>query len=405
MKIKLYCLTSALVGIILLSGCWSNQELPDLALVSAIGIDLEKDGRYTFTVQVINPGNVAGEGMQGTGGSESPPVSTYTESGWNLTEINRKLSKKVSRHIYFAHTNLVVISEKLAQEEGIMPVLDVLERDHEFRSSAQIVISHQSDAEDIMKTLSSIDKVPANKIINTMKSTEKVWGEHVSVSVRELIAKLVSPGEAPVVTTFHTIENQGETLQSIQRTNPDGRLEAAGLAIFKKGKMVDMTTGEISKGIVWLLNKVKNTAVSVQWEGEKHAAVFDLIRQQTKVSADVEKGGTVRMKVNVAAEGNVSEVQHPINLASPQALNKMEQRVEETIKQSIMHAVDKAQELETDILGFGEAVHREDPEKWKKWEDEWEESYFPEVQVDVSADVFIRRTGLRDEPFHRYLTK
>ncbi|MFD2706250.1 Ger(x)C family spore germination protein [Salibacterium lacus] len=405
MKTKLYCLVSALLTIVLLSGCWSNQELPDLALVSATGIDLEDDGRYTVTVQVINPGNVAGEGMQGTGGSESPPVSTYTESGWNLTEINRKMSKKVSRRIYYAHTNLVVISEKLAEEKGIQPVFDVLERDHEFRSSAQVVISHQSDAEDIMKTLSSIDKVPANKIINTMRSTEKAWGEHVSVNIRELVAKLVSPGEAPVVTTFHTIENQGETLQSIQQTNPAGRLEAAGLAIFKNGRMVDMTTGETSKGIVWLLDKVKTTAVSVDWNEEKHAAVFDLVRQQTKVSADLGKGGDVRMKVNIAAEGNASEVKQPINLASPGVLNKMEQKVEETIKQSILHAVDKAQELETDILGFGEAVHQANPDKWKKWEGEWDESYFPEVQVDVSVDVFIRRTGLRNESFHRNLSR
>ncbi|WP_170841154.1 Ger(x)C family spore germination protein [Salibacterium halotolerans] len=389
------------MGIILLSGCWSNEELPDLALVSAMGVDLEKDGRYTVTVQVINPGNVAGESTQGTGESASPPVSTFTESGWNLTEINRKISKKVSRHMYYAHTNLIVISEKLAQEKGILQVFEVLERDHEFRSSAKVVISYRSDAEDIMKTLSSIDKVPSDKIINTMKATEKAWGEHVSVSIRELIAKLVSSGEEPVVTTFHTTRNKGETLQSIQQTNPAGRLKAAGLAVFKDGRMVDMTTGETSKGIVWLLNKVKNTAVSVNWEGEKHAAVYDLMRQQTKVTADVEKGGDIRMKVDIAAEGNASEVKIPINLASPDVLNKMEQKVEETIKQSILSAVDKAQDLETDILGFGAVVHRTDPEAWKRWKKEWDERYFPDVQVDVSVDVFIRRTGLRNEPFHR----
>ncbi|MGY4691662.1 Ger(x)C family spore germination protein [Salibacterium sp. K-3] len=404
MKTKLFGLTSVLFSLLFLSGCWSNQELPDLALVSGIGMDLEEDGRYTVTVQVINPGNVAGEGMQGTGGSESPPVSTYTESGWNLTSINRKMSKKVSRKLYYAHTNLVVISEKLAREEGIVPVFDVLERDHEFRTSAKVVISHQADAEDIMKTLSSIDKIPANKIINTLRTTEKVWGEQFSISTREVVERLVTTGEAPVITSFHTIKNQGETIKSIQQTNPEGRLAAAGLALFKNGKMVDMTTGEISKGILWMLDKIKATAVSVDVKEKKHGAVFDMVRHQTKVSADVQKNGAVRVNVNISAEGSASEVKTAVDLSDPHTLNDMEKKVEEKIKQSIRKAAEKAQELQTDILGFGEAVHRADPDQWKKWEKDWDEKYFPEVEVDVSVDVFIRRTGLRNEPFHRNLS-
>ncbi|MED3810508.1 Ger(x)C family spore germination protein, partial [Priestia megaterium] len=59
---------------LLLSSCWSKKELTDLAIVSAMGVDKTKDGRYTVTLQIINPGNVAG-GLVGGGGTQSPPVT------------------------------------------------------------------------------------------------------------------------------------------------------------------------------------------------------------------------------------------------------------------------------------------------------------------------------------------
>ncbi|MEH7215319.1 Ger(x)C family spore germination protein, partial [Priestia megaterium] len=75
----------------LLTSCWSKKELTDLAIVAAMGVDKTKDGRYHLTLQIINPGNVAG-GLQGGGGALSPPVTIYSASGDNLVEASRRAS-------------------------------------------------------------------------------------------------------------------------------------------------------------------------------------------------------------------------------------------------------------------------------------------------------------------------
>ncbi|WP_445648562.1 Ger(x)C family spore germination protein, partial [Priestia aryabhattai] len=67
MKRKGFLLLVMMTMTILLTSCWSKKELTDLAIVSAMGIDETKDGRFHITLQIINPGNVAG-GMQGGGG-------------------------------------------------------------------------------------------------------------------------------------------------------------------------------------------------------------------------------------------------------------------------------------------------------------------------------------------------
>jgi spore germination protein KC len=72
MKRKWAVLLLMILVTVLLTSCWSKKELTDLAIVSAMAIDKTKDGRYHLTLQIINPGNVAG-GLQGGGRRYSKP--------------------------------------------------------------------------------------------------------------------------------------------------------------------------------------------------------------------------------------------------------------------------------------------------------------------------------------------
>ncbi|MFB4164143.1 Ger(x)C family spore germination protein [Alteribacillus sp. JSM 102045] len=384
-----------------LSGCWSNDELSDLALVSALGVDKTDDGQYVGTVQVINPGNVAGEGKQGTGGSESAPVTSYSEIGTSLIEVNRRLSTKVSRQLYYAHTNLFIIGEKLAREEGVMKIFDALERDPEFRTTTRIIIAQGVNAADIIKTLTPLDKIPSNKVIKTMELTERFWGEHLNVETRDVLKKLTMPGQEPVITCFTMSGDpeEGEKLESIQETVPNARFQATGIAIFKDGKMIDIINGDLSKGTVWVLDKIKETAVAVDWEEEKDSIVYRSLRQNTNVKASVKNKNKPEISVEVAVEGGIGETSKPVDLSNPHILIELEDLIEKEIKENIMSSVNKAQELQTDFLGFGEAVHRADPQAWKQMKHAWNKEYFPDLEVNITVDAFVRRTGLRNKPF------
>src|SRR3954469_19448152 len=79
-----------IIGSLLLTGCWSQKELTDLALVSAMGIDLDEKGKYVVTFQIVNPESVAA-GKQG--GGQSAPVSVFTVTGNNIVEASKKVTK------------------------------------------------------------------------------------------------------------------------------------------------------------------------------------------------------------------------------------------------------------------------------------------------------------------------
>ncbi|QDZ88418.1 Ger(x)C family spore germination protein [Priestia megaterium] len=385
---------------VLLSSCWSKKELTDLAIVSAVGIDKTKDGRYHLTLQIINPGNVAGGMQGGGGGTQSPPVTIYSASGDNLVEASRRASGRISRRLYYAHTNLVVVGEKLAREEGVNTLIDALDRDPEFRTTSSLVIANHSTAADLVKTLTPVDKIPANKVLKTLEFTERIWGENVKVSIQDVMKGLQSPEGETVVSGFRLVGNhkQAQKLENLQESAPEATLRASGIAVLKQGKLVDWLYGSPARGTVWILDEIQGTDINIDWGGKKEAIAYEPVRQKTNVSAQVKKGQPY-ISIHTRVEGNIGEMEVPVDITNPKVLTKIEQALRKEIKKELKKAIEQAQKNKTDVFGFGEAIRRSRPNDWKKLKSKWSDVYFPELNVVITVEAYIRRTGLRNKSF------
>jgi spore germination protein KC len=400
MKRKLVFLIVLMTMPVLLSGCWSKKELTDLAIVAAMGVDKTDDGKYALTLQIINPGNVAGGIRGGGGGTQSPPVTIYSSTGNNLVEASRRASSKISRRLYYAHANLVVVGENLAREEGLTTIIDAIDRDHEFRITTTMVITHQSTAEELVKTLTPVDKIPANKVLKTLEFSQKKWGESIKTSVQEVMRGLQSPNEVTVVSGFRLVGNpkHASQLENIQESEPESTLQASGIAIIKEGKLIDWRYGRAAKGTVWILDKVQGTNINIDWEEKKDAVAYQTVRQKTSVSGEV-KNGRPSISIHTRVEGSIGEMNVPIDITDVKVISKMEKKLEKEIKEEIKKAIEEAQTNKADIFGFGEVIRRSSPNDWKKLKPMWNDVYFPELQVDISVEAYIRRAGLRNKSF------
>lgn len=401
-RVFLFLLT---INVFLLSGCWGKRELTDLAFVSAYSLDLNEDGKYMATLQIANPGSVAG-GLQGGGGQSFAPIIVYSVTGNNLSEMDARITKKLSRTPYYAHTNLIIISEELAKEKGLPPILDELDRDIEFRTTTKVVIAKDTKARNLLTILTDMDKIPSTQITKTMEITEGALGENVNVTVNDVINDIVSTGKEPLLTGFRLNGDpeQGKKMEILQLSALDVFPEADGLAVFKKGKLVDWIQGETARGTLWARNDIKTTTMSINWGEEQKAIAYKMVRQKTKVSATITKGKP-KISISTRAEGDIAEVNVPVDVTDLHVIGNIEKALEKEIKNEIEKAVQQAQKNKSDIFGFGEAVHRTDPKAWKKLEKDWSDRAFAELEVDVKVEVFIRRTGLINDSLHTTLKK
>ncbi|MEH6984692.1 Ger(x)C family spore germination protein [Priestia megaterium] len=384
---------------VLLSSCWSKKELTDLAIVSAVGMDKTKGG-YHLTFQIINPGNVAGGIQGGGGGSLSPPVTIYSASGNNLVEASRRASGTISRRLYYAHANLIVIGERMVREDGVNPLIDALDRDPEFRNTSTMVIANHSTAADLVKTLTPVDKIPANKVLKTLEFAQRKWGETVKFSLQDVMNGLQSPGEETIVSGFRLVGNhqKAQKLENLQESAPEATLRASGLAVLRKGKLIDWLYGGTARGTVWILDEIQGTDINIDWAGKKEAIAYQTVRQKTSMSAQV-KNGQPRISIHTRVEGDIGEMEVPVDITNPKVIRKIELSLRKEIKKELEKAIKHAQKEKADIFGFGEVIHRSRPNEWKKIKPRWSDVYFPKLNVDVTVEAYVRRSGLRNKSY------
>ncbi|MEY8191646.1 Ger(x)C family spore germination protein [Peribacillus simplex] len=386
------------------SGCWDKKELNEIAIVSAVGLDRNKEGKLVGTFQIINPSNVAGA-LQGGGGT-NPPISIYRATGDTVLELDSFASTKISRDMYFAHANLIVIGEELAKEEGLNDIFDAFERSPEFRATTRIVIARGVKARDIVETLTAIDKVSSEKIIRTIEVTEKIHGGNISINLQEVIKNLLSTGKEPLISGFTVKGNTGkeDKMENTMSSDIEANPNAAGIGVFKDGKLIDWLDGNKAIGSMWVLDRIESTQLNIDWEGKKDAVTYQVIRQKTNVSVKMENGKP-KVFIKVRAEGDIREVNVPLNLTDTHVLIDIEKKLAKKLKKEMEDAVVRAQKNKSDIFGFGEIMHESHPKEWKKIEKNWDDVSFPELEVDVQAETFIRRTGLRNKPYLSNLKK
>lgn len=389
----------------MLSGCWNQRELTDLAFVMGLGIDKGTGKeKYDVTFQVVVPANVA-SGQNGGGGSgQGPPVIVYKSTGNNLTEASRKATKQIPRELYYSHTSIVIIGEELARE-GILDVLDALDRDPEFRTTTSIIIAKDRKAEDLIATLTNLDKLPMNKYTKTLEATEAMLGENIKVSIDDLLTGITSPGKEAVLSGFilDGDPKKGTSPQNISRTKPPAMIAADGLAVIKNGKLEGWLRHRTARGAVWLLNKKKETDIDFDLNGKKDAVSTTPYISDTDIAVTFKKGKPVAT-IKIETVFKLSEINTNFDIVNPKKIGELEKKTSAQIKKEVEASIRQAQKYKADIFGFGEILHRSNPKQWRKMKGDWQ-NRFADMDYKVQVKSYYLEAGIRNEPFWSDLKK
>ncbi|MFJ5788589.1 Ger(x)C family spore germination protein [Lysinibacillus sp. NPDC093197] len=376
-----------LILTLLLSGCWSKRELNELAIVVALGID-KIDDEYEVSIQVVDTSEISSKQPS----SGRSPVVTYHAKGKSVFEAIRRMTTLTPRRPYFSHLQMVVIGEKLA-EVGINEPLDFIARDHEFRNDFDVIISHGSTAKEVLNVLTPIEKMPANKLLNSIKVSEKAWGSTLSVTTDELLNTLSSKEKSAVLTA---VEIQGDTKLGIDQTNVERIktpviLKYAGIAVFKEDRLEGMLSEEESISFNFLNNKIGSTIVVLACPNKGDLST-EITQSKAKIKGAFEKG-VPKISIKIDVTQNIGEVNCAINLTQNKTIRYINKKTAEQIKEQTKKTLDIIQKnYKLDILGFGEALNREDPKKWKEIQKEWSTIY-PEVAVDIKVNIITQGLG------------
>lgn len=374
-------------GCAVLTGCWDRRELNDLAI--AVGIGMDREGsQVQVTAQIVNPGEVA---SKKGGGGYSTPVTILSATEKTFFEALRKLTTIAPRRVFPSHLRVLIIGEDLARA-GVEKVMDGISRNHEFRSDFFLIVAKGARADEVLEILTPIEKIPANKMFNTLEMSERVWAPTVKMPLDRFISDLSDPSKDAVLTGIRIEGDQesGRTKGNVSKTGDYTKLQYSGLALFKGDKLVDWLNDEESKGYNYIMDNVKNTVGHLTCPKGEELTV-EVVRADSKVTGKVVDGKPT-VEVYIFAEENVGEVQCEVDLTKSETIAQLEALAEKKLKKIITASIRKAQKREADIFGFGEAIEDADPKAWLDMKQEWG-SRFAEMDVSVRTKVEIRRLG------------
>ncbi|MFB6366450.1 Ger(x)C family spore germination protein [Paenibacillus elgii] len=394
MNLKAMLLLPLLAALLLpLTGCWDHRELNNLAIASGIGI-VKSDGRYVITVQIENAGEISKKSTTGT----TTPIAVFQSSGETVFEALKKMTAVSPREIYISHLRFIVLSESLARE-GIGEALELFSRSAGFRTDYNILVSRDSDVVNLLSTLTQIEKIPGNNIFSSIRSAAKNWGAFQEISIDQLISKMQSKTTAAVLPGLQLAGDGevGRSLVNIQSSLAPAQIKLNGMAVFKKDKLRGWLNEKESIGFAFAINELQNTAVHVPCGNRREMAV-NILHAKASIQGQLD-AGKPRGSIDLKAEGNIEELACPKDVSKSDVLASLEEATGQKIKQYLTSALMKSQkDLNTDIFGFGEAIHRSAPKKWVSLQKQWDE-LFPRMPVEVSVKVKIRSSGQTNKSY------
>lgn len=383
-KVSFILLLSVLL---LLGGCWNKRELNELAIVTAVGVD-KSDEQFEISVQIVNPSQVASNKASGI----QVPVFTYHAKGKSLFDAIRKLTALTPRKPYYAHAQIIIIGEEMA-EEGMNSILDLFQRDPEGRSDFNFIVSHDSTAQEILSVLTPLEDVPASKMFKSLKVSEAVWGTTESVILDDLIQSLGSIDHSAVLPSIHIHgdADAGDFSSNIEKIDSPAQLKYGGLAIFKNYKLIGYLTEQESRDYNFLNNNIKSTFEIIACPEEGKIST-EIINSSTKVTGHFQNDiPSISIKLDI--EQNVAEVSCSLDLTKSKTIDALNKETSRQIKERLERTLQTIQQTyQADLLKFSNVLHREDYQAWNRIKKNWQTLY-PNLEVQIEVDVHTKGVG------------
>lgn len=418
MKTKIILL---LLIVFMFNGMRDARELNELSILSAVGVDIDENGEYIITSQVLN----TQKSGDSSGGSSNSSVVVYETKRKSIHEALRDTIEKVPNKLYIAHLELLLISEDAAKNNDIMDTLDFFLRDNEGGNNFMIVIAKDDKPQEILSKLSAITSDPAKAITESIESTYEYEAASTDYLLYDTLDMILNNRRTVVVSSIsldqHEDDSQnkqseetkkGEVSSQNQNNSSGSSSQSSGgssssgsdekeassnmfkvteLAYFKDEKFEGYLEKSDAKVYNLIQNRLKSSVMSID-EGDD-LIVIEIKEAKSTLTPRFENDHFV-IDVDVKIEGSITETGKNVRDNISGKFEEYIQKLEDIMKGKIEDAIDNYKnKYEEDIVGFEDLIYKKLNSKYKEVEDEFEEKYFKNIEVNVNVEVQLPHQG------------
>lgn len=378
--------------ITLLTECWDKKELNDLAIVLALGLDKDPaTEEIIMSAQVVRPKALQAD----SGTSKNEPTDIIAAKGKTIFDARMNMLKKFDREPFFSHYRTLIITERVAKD-GVATIFDRLVRSNETRPLIDIIIAKDASPEEIMSVDHGISEIQALYLKNII-DLRKTHSEANVTYLQQFVEEMLSESGNPTAGVMEVVKSSASSTAPTKVSNIK-EIKLTGTAVFNKDTLAGYLTDEETKGLNWILGKIKKGSVVFSSPTPDDKLITTNIKKvKSQIKVERKDGEFIfNIKINETAE--IAE-QHDLSDSSePKTIELIEREQEEKIRKQVKTTIEKVQnDIKVDVLGFGTALSKQYPKEWEKVKDNWDDM-FPKMSYTVTVDSRIVRTGLLLKP-------
>ena len=402
LKLKLF-IALLLLFPILLSGCWDRDEVDELAIVVGLGVDQIPGSKpVLLTAQIANPSAL---GKTKDGGGTEKPFIVLTGQGKTLFDAIRDLAKSSPRKLFFAHCKLIVMGKDFAQS-GITEMQDFLERDFQFRRTVFMAVA-ENTAKEVLEAKLDLEKLPARGIDKMMRSLLEN-GFIYPIDRNKFLLRMKSDAQVSFAPLIQLVDQEKETKNKLEQvtgkpvesSEKDSvkKIQTERTALFKRDRLIGVLSANESRGLLWLINKIKEDTVIFPYradkgKGEEEVSV-NIFEANTNITPRI-TGSNITMEIRCTGSAQLRGAGNTyFTVKNQNMLKQFEQKTEKKLKEQVEQTIASAQEkYNADFVEFSHNIHNANPSAWYRINKDWDQ-IFPSIKYNVIFEIDMSKIGI-----------
>lgn len=345
MKKKLLVLLIPIL--VILSGCWDENQAEKMLYVNGVGIDY-KDGIYEVYAQFVQLSKVA---HSEKAADDTTQAEIGHAKGNTMEEAIHNLYHSVDQKVYWGHFSFLVVSEEAMKKVKLSPVIDTFIRFKETRYNIWVYATKDS-VKSVLLERPVLNRAVTSSKLGDPENSFKQESFIEPIDIRNLIISLNEPSHEAMIPFILTKENW-ESLEG-----PIKAPMLSGVAVVTPHGFKGFITGEKARGIQWMNNKTSRGQVTFKLNGGEY---FTFVVDNVKVKIKpIVSPSEVVFDINVNLDTTVSTFGENVSI------DKLKKELKKEIKKEILDTYEEALKKEIDIYRFSEKLYRSDLKEWKR---------------------------------------
>ena len=336
-----------------LTGCYDYQEINNLGIVSAIGVDY-KDDEYIITLEVLNDQT----------DKDSGKLKAYTKTGRDKTiaKALENASDLLSDQANYTHVKLMILSDTITNGK-FNTIIDFFMRSTYFRENFYVISSMDTAPEEILNTTTDSAPVASTSIINLLESVNYSSNSGVLKSFDQIIEETLAFGKD---TCFSNI------------TLDDEQIKVDGLTIFDNYEYKTTLDNDYATIYNILSSNFYRPIISKKYDD----LYFSIAISEGKTNIDIND----TININGSLAGKIMDNEPNFEIRSLSVLDSINKDFQKIINEKLTDFISVLQKNKSDILFFAEKYYQKTRIK--------EEYFWVNLDINSNVSFDINKKGL-----------